>query len=72
MLLGLVAKQLEPLRTMDWKVLSALQAGGGDPATMIAVAFRELAENAQRIGELNISPDLLRSLIPSSTTIAKK
>jgi hypothetical protein len=68
-----LAKQLEPLRTMDWKVLSALQAGGGDPGTMIAVAFRELAENAQRIGELNISPDLLRSLIPSSTTtVAKK
>jgi regulator of protease activity HflC (stomatin/prohibitin superfamily) len=67
-----LAKQLEPLRTMDWKVLSALQAGGGDPAMMIAVAFRELAENAQRIGELNVSPDLLRSLNPSSTTIAKK
>lgn len=68
-----LAKQLEPIRSMDWKVLSALQAGGGDPATMIAVAFRELAENAQRIGELNVSPDLLRSLIPSSTTtVAKK
>lgn len=69
-----LGKQLEPLRTMDWKVLSALQAGGGDPGTMIAVAFRELAENAQRIGELNVSPDLLRALIPSSitTTVAKK
>ncbi len=62
-----LAKQLEPLRTMDWKVLSALSAGGGDPGMMIAVAFRELAENAQRIGELNISPDLLRALIPSSS-----
>lgn len=69
-----LAKQLEPLRSMDWKVLSALQTGGGDPGTMIAVAFRELAENAQRIGELNVSPDLLRSLIPASTTttVAKK
>ncbi len=61
-----LTKQLEPLRTMDWKVLSALSAGGGDPGTMIAVAFRELAENAQRIGELNVSPDLLRALIPST------
>lgn len=68
-----LGKQLEPLRSMDWKVLSALQAGGGDPGTMIAVAFRELAENAQRIGELNVSPDLLRALIPSgTTTVAKK
>jgi len=61
-----LTRQLEPLRTMDWKVLSALSAGGGDPGTMIAVAFRELAENAQRIGELNVSPDLLRALIPST------
>lgn len=61
-------RQLEPLRTMDWKVLSALQAGGGNPATQIAVAFRELAENAQRIGELNVSPELLRSLLPDPST----
>ncbi|MBL8912080.1 MAG: SPFH domain-containing protein [Archangium sp.] len=67
-----LAKQLEPLRTMDWKVLSAMQAGGGDPATMIAVAFRELAENAERIGELNVSPDLLRALIPANPVPVKK
>jgi hypothetical protein len=42
-----------------------MQSGGGDPGTMIAVAFRELAENAARIGELNISPDLLRALVPT-------
>ena len=30
---------------------------------MIALAFRELAENAAKIGELNITPDLLKSLI---------
>lgn len=66
-----LAKQLEPLRTMDWKVLSAMQAGGGDPGTMIAVAFRELAENAERIGELNISPDLLRSLLPANPPAKK-
>ncbi len=54
---------LKPIRSLDWKVLQALSAGGGDPAAMIGVAFRELAENAQKIGELNISPDLLRSLI---------
>lgn len=60
-----LTKQLEPLRTMDWKILSAMQAGGGDPGNNIAVAFRELAENAARIGELNISPDLLRALVPA-------
>jgi hypothetical protein len=30
---------------------------------MIAMAFQELAGNAQKIGELNISPDLLQGLI---------
>jgi len=28
------------------------------------LAFKELAEGAQRIGELNVSPELLRELIP--------
>jgi regulator of protease activity HflC (stomatin/prohibitin superfamily) len=56
---------LEPLRTADWRTLMAVQPGGGDPRLMIALAFRELAENAARIGELNVTPDLLRSLIGS-------
>jgi regulator of protease activity HflC (stomatin/prohibitin superfamily) len=54
---------LEPLRTADWRTLMAVSAGGGDPKLMIALAFRELAENASKIGELNVTPDLLRSLL---------
>ena len=54
---------LKPVRGMDWRTLMAVAAGGGDPRTMIAVAFRELAENAQKIGELNVTPDLLKSLL---------
>jgi regulator of protease activity HflC (stomatin/prohibitin superfamily) len=54
---------LEPLRTVDWRTLMAVQPGGGDPRLMIALAFRELAENAAKIGQLNVTPDLLRSLI---------
>jgi hypothetical protein len=54
---------LKPLKEADWKMLMAMGAGGGDPKMMIALAFRELAENAQKIGELNISPDLLKSLL---------
>ena len=56
---------LKHVRTMDWRTLMALSAGGGDPRSMIAMAFRELAENAQKIGELNVTPDLLRSLMNS-------
>jgi hypothetical protein len=54
---------LEPLRTADWRTLMAVSAGGSDPRLMIALAFRELAENAAKIGEVNVTPDLLRSLL---------
>ncbi|MBE2250233.1 MAG: SPFH domain-containing protein [Myxococcus sp.] len=56
-------KTLGPIRQLDWKTLQALSSARMDPASMIAVAFRELAENAHKIGELNMSPDLLRSLM---------
>jgi hypothetical protein len=58
---------LEPIQSVDWRTLMAVSAGGTDPKLMVALAFRELAENAGKIGELNVSPDLLRSLITSST-----
>lgn len=54
---------LKPVRDVDWKTLMALSGAAGDPRANIAIAFRELAENADKIGELNISPDLLRSLL---------
>ncbi|HEU5261946.1 MAG TPA: SPFH domain-containing protein [Gemmatimonadales bacterium] len=54
---------LEPLRTIDWRTLMAVSATGADPKLMIALAFRELAENAGKIGELNVTPDLLKSLL---------
>jgi hypothetical protein len=34
------------------------------------MAFQELATNAQKIGELNISPDLLNSLVGSRQATA--
>lgn len=53
--------QLEPLKETDWRTLMA--AGGNqDPRFMLAFAFRELAENAGKIGELHLSPELLQSL----------
>lgn len=54
---------LEPLRTIDWRTLMAVGGAGADPKLMIALAFRELAENAGKIGELNVTPDLLRTLL---------
>jgi len=53
---------LAPVKELDWKTLLAISSHGGDPKLMIALAFRELAENATKIGEMNITPDLLQSL----------
>jgi hypothetical protein len=62
-----LTETLKPLRELDWKTLMMLSGKGSDPKAMIALAFQEMAGNAQKIGELNISPDLLRSLITAST-----
>lgn len=54
---------LEPLKGVDWKTLMAAAGGGADAKAIIALAFQSLAENAGKIGELNVSPDLLNSLL---------
>ena len=56
---------LEPVRNVDWRTLMAV-GGAADPKLMIALAFRELAENASKIGEINVTPDLLKSLTTPS------
>jgi len=61
-----LTETLKPLRDLDWKTLMMLNGKGVDPKAMIALAFQEMADNAQKIGELNISPDLLRTLITSA------
>ena len=54
---------LEPLKSVDWRTLMAASGGAADPKLMIALAFRDLADNASKIGELNVSPELLHSLL---------
>src|SRR4029077_10213855 len=61
-----LTETLKPLRDLDWKTLMMLGGKNADPRMMIALAFQEMADNAQKIGELNVSPDLLKSLISSS------
>ncbi|PIE86347.1 MAG: membrane protease subunit, stomatin/prohibitin [Bacteroidia bacterium] len=53
---------LKPYKDTDWKILTALN-NNPDPKFNISLAFRELAENANKIGKLNISPELLDSLL---------
>jgi hypothetical protein len=54
---------LRPLRESDSRLVQALVTRGMDPAQLIAMSFKELAEQAGKIGQLNISPDLLSQLL---------
>jgi regulator of protease activity HflC (stomatin/prohibitin superfamily) len=54
---------ITPVQDLDWRMLMMLNPQSGDSRNTIAMAFQELATNAQKIGELNISPDLLHSLM---------
>lgn len=54
---------LEPMKDVDWRTLMAAQSGGIDSGQIIAMAFRDLADKAEHIGNLNISPDLLSTLL---------
>jgi len=58
-----IKSMLEPLQGADPRTLLMLAAQGGDAKSMIAMAFQEMAANAQKIGELHVSPELLNSLL---------
>jgi hypothetical protein len=58
-----VAATMRSLQGVDPKVLQALASAGMQPEQLIAAAFQDIASNAEKIGELNISPELLRELL---------
>jgi hypothetical protein len=58
-----VSTTMKALGSADAKILQALASTGMKPEQLIAFAFQELASNAEKIGQLNISPDLLRELL---------
>jgi regulator of protease activity HflC (stomatin/prohibitin superfamily) len=62
---------LDPMKEVDWRTLMAAQSGGLDSRQLIALAFRDLADKAESIGNLNISPDLLSSLLSSNDANGK-
>ena len=60
-----ISTTVQALGTVDARVLQALVSAGMKPEQLIAAAFQELAGKAEKIGQLNISPDLLRELLQS-------
>lgn len=58
-----VQATLAPLASLDPKALQVLASRDADPRLMVAMAFQEIAANATKVGNLNISPELLDSLL---------
>jgi len=58
-----IAASLQPLQELDADMLQLLSMQSAEPRLMITMALKEIAQNAAKIGQLNISPDLLESLM---------
>lgn len=54
---------LGPVRSLDPRALQVLAVGSSDPRSLVALAFQEIAANAAKVGNLNISPELLDTLL---------
>ncbi|MGN6141101.1 MAG: SPFH domain-containing protein [Ralstonia sp.] len=58
-----VAAVMQALEKADPRIVNVLAAAGMQPGQLIAQAFGGIAERAERIGQLNVSPDLLQGLM---------
>jgi hypothetical protein len=60
-----LAASMKALENADKEVIRALANMDMQPGKVMALAFQGLAENASKIGQLNITPDLLREIVKS-------
>lgn len=58
-----IQTSLNPFKELDYKVLMAITQNGNSAGNNMALAFREMAENASKIGNLTVTPELLSSII---------
>jgi len=58
-----VEASLKPLSNLDPAVLQVLAVQNTDPRLMASMALKEIAQNASKIGNLNISPELFEMLM---------
>jgi hypothetical protein len=58
-----LAAMMRSFGDADAKILQALASVGMDGSRLMALAFRDLADNATKIGQLNVTPDLLREML---------
>jgi hypothetical protein len=58
-----LAAMMKSFGDADPKILQALASAGMSPRQLMALAFLDLADNATKIGQLNVTPDLLREML---------
>ncbi len=58
-----VAAVMQAMEKADPRIVQALAAAGMQPSQLIAQAFVGIAERADKIGQFNMSPDLLQTLL---------
>jgi hypothetical protein len=64
-----VAVVMQALEKADPRIVNALAAAGMQPGQLIAQAFGGIAERAERIGQLNVSPELLQGLLGANARV---
>ena len=61
---------MHALENADPRIVQALASAGMQPNQLIAQAFGGIAEKAEKIGQLNMSPDLLQALLTATPVAA--
>lgn len=67
-----VAAKMEAYKTLPVENLKAMALANMSPDQMMAMAFKSLAQNAGKIGELSITPDLFGNMLKKATDPARK
>jgi len=58
-----LAAVMKAIEGSDASVIQSLASVGMEPGKLVALAFQGLADRAEHIGQLNITPDLLKEII---------
>jgi len=61
---------MKAMQNADPRIVQALAAAGMQPNQLIAQAFGGIADKAEKIGQLNVSPDLLQALLTATASAA--
>lgn len=61
-----ISAAMKALGGTDPRIIQALASSKMEPSQLISLAFKELAENSGKIGQLNVTPDLLKQLLNPS------